>query len=87
MGIPQATVAQLQIEGITTISDPVDFEKETLQQMADNLRKPRGRVPDPNPAAAAGATIPTPPFCLWRKVATPSYGGMRIGPLLQYHWT
>ena len=30
--------------------------------MADNLRKPRRWVPDPNPAAAAGATIPTPPF-------------------------
>ena len=62
MGIPQAMVAQLQIEGITTISDLADFEKETLQQMADNLRKPGGRVPDPNPAAAPGATIPTLPF-------------------------
>ena len=62
MGIPQATVDQLQIEVITTISDMADFEKETLQQMANNLRKPGGRVPDPNPAAAAGATIPTLPF-------------------------
>ena len=62
MGIPQATVDQLQIEVITTISDMADFEKETLQQMANNPRKPGGRVPDPNPAAAAGATIPTPPF-------------------------
>ena len=67
MGIPQAMVAQLQIEGITTISDLADFEKETLQQMADNLRKPGGRVPDPNPAAAAGATIPTPPFVFGAK--------------------
>ena len=68
MGIPQATVAHLQIEGITTISDLADFEKETLQQMADNLRKPGGRVPDPNPAAAAGAnTIRTPPFVLVAK--------------------
>ena len=62
MGIPQATGAQVQIEGITTSSDLADFEKETLQQTADNLWKPGGRVPDPNPAAAAGATIPTPPF-------------------------
>ena len=67
MGIPQATVAQLQIEGITTISDLADFEKETPQQMADNLRKPGGQVPDPNPAAAAGATIPTPPFVFGAK--------------------
>ena len=67
MGIPQATVAQLQIEGIATISDLADFEKETLQQMADILQKPGGRVPDPNPAAAAGATIPTPPFVFGAK--------------------
>ena len=67
MGIPQAMVAQLQIEGITTISDLADFEKETLQQMADNLRKPGGRVPDPNPAAAPGATIPTLPFVFGAK--------------------
>ena len=31
MGILQATVAQLQVEGITTISDLADFDKETLQ--------------------------------------------------------
>ena len=68
MGIPQAMVAQLQIKGIMTISDLADFEKETLQQMADNLRKPGGRVPDPNPAAAAGATIPTPPFVFSAKL-------------------
>ena len=67
MGIPQAMVAQLQIEGITTISDLADFEKETLQQMADNLRKPGGQVPDPNPDAPAGATIPTPPFVFGAK--------------------
>ena len=37
MGILQTTVAQLQNEGITTVSDLADFEKETLQQMADSL--------------------------------------------------
>ena len=67
MGIPQDTVAQLQIEGITTISNLADFEKETLQQMADNLWKPEGWVPDPNPAAAPGATIPTPLFVFGAK--------------------
>ena len=38
------------------------FEKESLQQLADNLRKPGGRIPDPNPNAPAEATIPTPAF-------------------------
>ena len=67
MGIPHATVVQLQVEGITVIQDLADFNKDTLQQLADNLRKPAGHIPDPNPAAAAGATIPTPSFMLGTK--------------------
>ena len=39
-----------------------DFEKQELQQLADTLRKPGGRIPDPNPNAAPGATIPMPAF-------------------------
>ena len=30
--------------------------------MASNLHHPGGTVPDPNPAAASGAMVPTPPF-------------------------
>ena len=44
------------------IADLADFEKQELQQLADNLRKPGGRIPDPNPNAAPGATIPMPAF-------------------------
>jgi hypothetical protein len=62
MGIPHATVIQLQDEGISTVDDLADFDKDTIEQIAANLRRPAGRVPDPNPAAAVGATIPTPPF-------------------------
>ena len=60
MGIPHATVIQLQVEGMTSLPDLADFDKDTLQQLTDNLRKPGGRVPDPNPGTAPGATIPTP---------------------------
>ena len=67
MGIPHATVAQLQVEGITVIQDFVDFHKDTLQELADNLRNPTGCIPDPNPAAAAGTTIPTPSFVFGAK--------------------
>ena len=67
MGIPHAMVVQLQVEGITGIQDLADFDKDTLQQLADNLRKPAGSVLDPNPAAAAGATIPTPSFVFGAK--------------------
>ena len=67
MGIPHVTVVQLQAEGITSVSDLADFNKESLQQLADNLRHPGGCVPDPNPAAQPGSTIPTPPFVFGAK--------------------
>jgi hypothetical protein len=65
MGIPNETIAQMPAEGITNVQDLADFEKESLQQLADNLRKPGGRMPDPNPNAAPGATIPMSGLRLW----------------------
>ena len=62
MGIPHTIMVQMQQEGIQSVADLADFEKQTLQQLADNLRKPGGRVPDPDPNAALGATIPMPAF-------------------------
>ena len=62
MGIPQDTVNQMVTEGIATVDDLAEFDKDSLQQLADNLRRPAGRIPNPDPGAAAGATIPTPPF-------------------------
>ena len=67
MALPHETVVQLAQEGIETVGDLVDFDKDTLQQVADNLRRPGGRIPDPNPQAAEGATIPTPPFVFGAK--------------------
>jgi hypothetical protein len=66
MGIPHATFVQLATEGITSVIDLADFDKESLQQLADILRRP-GQVPDPNPAAQPGATIATPSFILGAK--------------------
>ena len=54
MGIPHTTVVQLQSEEITVVTDLADFDKTSLQQLADNLRHPGGRVPDPNPGAPPG---------------------------------
>ena len=67
MGIPHATVLQLQSEGITLVSDLADFNKDSLQQLVDNLRRPGGRVLDPNPAPQPGSSIPTPPFVFGAK--------------------
>jgi hypothetical protein len=67
MAIAHDTRIQLQQEGINNVVDLADFEKDTLKQVADNLRRPGGRVPDPDPGAAAGAMIPTPPFVFGAK--------------------
>ena len=52
----------MQQEGIEMAADLADFEKQSLQQLADILRKPGGRIPDTNPNAAPGATIAIPAF-------------------------
>ena len=67
MGIPNVTVVQLTEEGIAGVDDLVEFDKDTIEQIAANLRRPAGKVPDPNPGAAVGATIPTPPFVFGAK--------------------
>ena len=67
MGIPHTTVVQLHAEGIEVVADLADFDKDSLQQLADNLRCPGGCILDPNPGAPAGATIPTPPFVFGTK--------------------
>ena len=59
MGIPNATRVQMQAKGITTPDDLVDFHKDELRQLAENLRKPPGRIQNPDPGVAEGATIPT----------------------------
>jgi hypothetical protein len=47
MGIPNATVVQLQVEGIDTVDDLADVDKDTIEQIAANLRRPAGRIPNP----------------------------------------
>ena len=47
MAIPHATVVQLGTEGITTVDDLIDFDKENLQQVAQNLRRPPGAAAVP----------------------------------------
>ena len=75
MAIPWPTLAQLRNDGITTIDDLGEFDKDKLQQIADNLQRPGGRVPDPNyippnsmpiPAPVV-PTVPTPPFVFGAK--------------------
>ena len=67
MAIPVATVNQLAEEGIETIQDLAEFNKDTFAQVLENLRKPGGRIPNPDPNAPQGSTIPQPPFTFGAK--------------------
>ena len=42
MAIPHDTVTQLATEGITNVDNLAEFDKENLQQVASNLRRPPG---------------------------------------------
>ena len=64
MAIPHATVVKLNQEGISDVSDLAEFDKSSINQIADNLRRPGGRIVDPNDLTM---TIPTPPFVVGAK--------------------
>ena len=68
MAIPAATVTQLAEEGIASVQDLAEFDKDTFAQVLENLRKPGGRIPNPDPNAPVGSTIPQPPFTFGAKL-------------------
>lgn len=57
MGTPAPMRVQMQQEGIDHPSNFVDFHRDKLKQLAENLCLPGGCVPNPDPGAAG--TIPT----------------------------
>ena len=67
MALPAATRIAIAQEGLKDLADLVEFDDQSLKQITDNLRRPGGRVPDPNPNANAGATITTPAFVFGAK--------------------
>eukprot|EP00957_Ditylum_brightwellii_P041349 3130669-Ditylum_brightwellii.AAC.1 len=67
MDIPNATVVQLQNKGISTLDNLIDFDKDSLKQIEDNLRCPPDKIHYPNTAAGGGATIPMPAFTFGSK--------------------
>ena len=62
MVIPHGTVDQLHNEGISVVSDLIDFDKSIIKKISSNLFCPVGRIADPDTGAAPGAAIPAPPF-------------------------
>ena len=86
MAIPNAIFHQLSNEGINTVNDVVDFDKDILQKLSNNLRHPGGRIPDPTPGAASGATIATPPIIFGAKSQETTSGDLQYRQVLQNHW-
>ena len=67
LAISPETRVQLATEGLASVDDLSEFDPDSLKQLTDNLRRPGGRIQDPNPNAAQGATIPTPAFIFGAK--------------------
>ena len=67
MALPASTRIAIAQERLEDLADLVEFDERSLKQITDNLRRPGGRVPDPNHNATAGATIPTPAFVFGAK--------------------
>ena len=69
------TVVQLQNEGISTVDEPNDFDKDTLKQVADNLRNPNtwSRNGNDNPNAAVR---------FWSEVSKATPGSKRNSTIL-----
>ena len=67
MALPRATRDAIGEEGLNDIDDLVEFDSDSMKQITDNLRRPGGRIPDPDPTAAVGATIRTPTFVFGAK--------------------
>ena len=61
IGVPAATMNQLQQEGITSPIDLKHFDDEAQKIVKENLQCPAERIADPN-LNANGATIPTLAF-------------------------
>ena len=70
MALPHETRQRLAVEGLTAVTDLQDFDDDTFKQLVENLRKPGGTIPDPNPQAPQGAVIPTPAFVIGAKSQT-----------------
>ena len=87
MGVPHATVMQFQLEGISGVDDLADFDKDSLKQLADNLHCLGGCIPDPNPAAVAGAIIPNASFHIRGQVTSKIVSGMQPCQVQQHCWT
>jgi len=60
IGLPVTTENALANEGLVSVEDLADFDEALFKQIAENLRRPTGPIPNPDPNAPPGSTIPQP---------------------------
>ena len=78
MNISAETRAQLQLEGLETIDDLLEFDKTSIKGIVDNLRSPGGRIPNPDVNPPDGSTIRRPPFQIGAKSIMRLEGATKI---------
>ena len=72
MAIPHATAVELQNEGINTVNDLEKFDKDQLDQIAQNIRRPSGRR--------------CCSFHVWSQITTKTPCSHQSGEILQHCW-
>ena len=66
MAIPRVTTIELANEGIATVADLSEIDKESLKQIANNLRRPGGMPHDRyKKRCVIGHNHPYAPICVW----------------------
>ena len=58
MELKTSTITQIQLEGISTPKDLADFHESDMKQLADNLRRPPGRIEEEGRKAGTVVTVP-----------------------------
>ena len=83
MAIQQATLAELENEGISTPDDLADFDKDTIRQVAQNLRNPGGQIPNPDEKKCSGrCNHSATTLCFRSKISEMNPPSLRSYPLL-----
>ena len=62
MSLTRMMRIQLQAEGLENVLYLSEFDEAAIKGITENLRRPWGRTPDPDPITAEGATIRQLPF-------------------------
>ena len=61
------------------VSDLLEFDKDSFKEVVDNLRRPGGRIPNPDAHPPDGFTIPQPPFQIGAKSVMRLVAASKIG--------